>query len=78
MAFEIDGKTARWLMTLQVLSQTDCKLLATSSFQINEAAANMFENGVKVAQIVQLIFQRIGLPTPQSLNHLKVSNQTAA
>lgn len=40
--------------------------------------ANLFENGTKVSQIVQEIFKKTGLPIPQSLNHLKISNQTAA
>jgi hypothetical protein len=40
--------------------------------------ANSFENGTKVAQIVQDMFKKIGLPIPQALNHLKISNQTAA
>jgi hypothetical protein len=31
-----------------------------------------------VALAVQAIFRKSGLPLPQSLSHLKVSNQTAA
>lgn len=63
---------------MQVIGQSDYKQTSTSSYEIKEATANLFENGTKVAQIVQEIYKKAGLPIPQSLSHLKVSNQTAA
>jgi hypothetical protein len=42
MAFEIESKTVRWLVSLQVIAQSDCKQLTTSTYEINEAVANMF------------------------------------
>ena len=78
MAFEIDSKTAKWLSQLQIVPQQELKQTSTSTFQIKEATANGLENGTKVSQIVQEIYKKVGLPIPQSLNHLKISSQTAA
>jgi hypothetical protein len=78
MSFELESKVVRWLTALQVLAQADCRQTATSAFEIREAPAAQLENGTRVALAVQAIFRKSGLPTPQSLSHLKVSNQTAA
>jgi hypothetical protein len=78
MAFEIEGRTLKWLSQLQVIGTADYKQTGTSTFEVKESVANTFENGTKVSLIVQEIYKRSGLPLPQSLNHLKVSNQTAA
>jgi hypothetical protein len=78
MSFELESKVVRWLCGLQVLAQADCRQAGTSAFEVREPAAAQLENGTRVALAVQAIFRKSGLPTPQSLAHLKVSNQTAA
>ena len=40
-------------MELQVVGQTDYKQVGTSSYEVRESMANYFENGVKVAVVVQ-------------------------
>jgi hypothetical protein len=53
MAFEIEAKTLKWLLSLQIISQADVKQLATSTFEIKETISNLFENGIKISLIVQ-------------------------
>ena len=78
MSFELESKVVRWLCSLQVLAQSDLKQLGSASFEVKEGVAGQLENGTRVSLAVQAIFRKSGLPIPQSLSHLKVSNQTAA
>ena len=63
---------------MQTLSQGDYRQIATSNYEVKEHAVNLFENGIKPAIVVQEIYKKVGLPIPQTLNHLKISNQPAA
>jgi hypothetical protein len=78
MAFEIETKTLKWLLSLQIIAQSDVKQLTTSTFEIKDTVSNLFENGIKISLIVQEICKKKGLPISNTLNHLKLSNQTAA
>jgi hypothetical protein len=78
MSFELDSKTIKWLYQLRVIGQGDLKQQSNSLFEVKEPIANQFENGVKISQIVIEIYKRKGLPIPSTMNHLKLSNNTAA
>lgn len=63
---------------MHTINQQDLQQVGNSLYHIDDQVAKAFENGTKVATIVQAIYRTKGLPPPQYLTHLKVSNQTAA
>lgn len=77
MLFELDTPTTQWLLQLKVLSPRET-VQGSHAYQIDETAAKAFENGTRIAPILQHIYRSRDLPPPQYLSHLKVSGQTAA
>lgn len=42
MTFEVESKTLKWLLTINVIATTDIKKLTTSTFEIKEPLASQF------------------------------------
>lgn len=42
MAFEVETKTLKWLLSLKVVAPTDIKQLSTSTFEIKDPLGSQF------------------------------------
>ena len=77
MTFEVETKTLKWLLSIKIIAPTDIKQLSTSTFEIKDPIGSQFENGIKISGIVIELYKKKGLPIPSTLNHLKISNNSA-
>lgn len=78
MTFELESKTFKWLLSLQLITPADVKQLSPSTFELTEPVAAHFENGLRVGSIALEIYKKRGLPPPPTITHLKQSSGTAA
>ncbi len=52
MAFEVDSKTFKELLSCKLITPADVKQTSSSTFEIKEAVSSQFENGTKIALMV--------------------------
>jgi hypothetical protein len=76
--FEIDSKTYRWFLAAKLLTPPNVKQLSSTTFEVRDPLPAQFENGIKISHMVIEIYRKVGLPIPDTLNHLKLSNGIAA